>query len=365
MNSDVVMLNDRARSSLAPADQATLLAEATEAMAPGHRGAIVVELPSGLTARMYCRRVGGGDRSSGVVAHVMLDHSTSEQSATRKAPPRIPLPSLVGASSTWLHACEEVENVFLSGEWLAVEGESGVGKLAVLRAVQLRRQPVGRFLVFEARDAPGQPHWMQTLRDALLGDSDTVVIRHVDALDGPSLRGVSSALQDARAEGPNPVWVAVTLQAPRNSKKLVQLLQLFPSTIELPPLRLHLEDLAQLVPVFLSRLSQGAHLTCSPEAMRLLMRMSWPGNTEQLHDVLSEVVKHRRTGRVEPGDLPPEVHAVSRRVLSRLEALERDAIVKSLADANGNKAQAARSLGMSRATIYRKIHDFGIVAPTD
>ena len=206
---------------------------------------------------------------------------------------------------------------------------------------------------------------MQTLRDALLGDSDTVVIRHVDALDGPSLRGVSSALQDARAEGPNPVWVAVTLQAPRNSKKLVQLLQLFPSTIELPPLRLHLEDLAQLVPVFLSRLSQGAHLTCSPEAMRLLMRMSWPGNTEQLHDVLSEVVKHRRTGRVEPGDLPPEVHAVSRRVLSRLEALERDAIVKSLADANGNKAQAARSLGMSRATIYRKIHDFGIVAPTD
>jgi transcriptional regulator of acetoin/glycerol metabolism len=91
--------------------------------------------------------------------------------------------------------------------------------------------------------------------------------------------------------------------------------------------------------------------------------MSWPGNAEQLHRVLAEVVQRRRTGSIEPEDLPPEVHAVSRRVLSHLEAIERDAIVKSLADAGGNKVQAARSLGMSRATIYRKIHDFGIVTP--
>ena len=44
--------------------------------------------------------------------------------------------------------------------------------------------------------------------------------------------------------------------------------------------------------------------------------------------------------------------------------MERDAIVRCLADAHGNKAQAARSLGMSRATIYRKIHDYGIVTRT-
>jgi transcriptional regulator of acetoin/glycerol metabolism len=43
--------------------------------------------------------------------------------------------------------------------------------------------------------------------------------------------------------------------------------------------------------------------------------------------------------------------------------MERDAIVQSLQDADGNKLRAAKFLGMSRATIYRKIHEYGIVTP--
>jgi len=62
-----------------------------------------------------------------------------------------------------------------------------------------------------------------------------------------------------------------------------------------------------------------------------------------------------------PKDLPPECRTVSRRLLSPLESMERDAIVSSLLDFNGNKVKAAESLGMSRATIYRKIHEYGIV----
>ncbi|MFD0503279.1 helix-turn-helix domain-containing protein [Streptomyces chiangmaiensis] len=50
-------------------------------------------------------------------------------------------------------------------------------------------------------------------------------------------------------------------------------------------------------------------------------------------------------------------------MLSPLEALERDAIVRSLIDAKGNKNEAARALGVSRATIYRKIRDYGIDLP--
>ncbi|HEY6422794.1 MAG TPA: helix-turn-helix domain-containing protein [Pseudonocardiaceae bacterium] len=53
----------------------------------------------------------------------------------------------------------------------------------------------------------------------------------------------------------------------------------------------------------------------------------------------------------------------ARRVLSPLESIERDAVVEALIDAAGNRAQAARHLGMSRATIYRKIRYYGINVP--
>jgi transcriptional regulator of acetoin/glycerol metabolism len=95
--------------------------------------------------------------------------------------------------------------------------------------------------------------------------------------------------------------------------------------------------------------------------MQLLLRHNWPGNTGQLWDVLKQVVQRRRAGSIMPRDLPPECWSISRRVLSPLEAMERDAIVQSLRDQDGNKIRAARALGMSRATIYRRIHEYGII----
>ena len=148
------------------------------------------------------------------------------------------------------------------------------------------------------------------------------------------------------------------------SADLARLLRFFPSTVELAPLRHHIEDLHELVPFFLAKLNQHGKLVCSPEAMQLLLRSSWPGNTEQLWQVVKQVVQHRRTGSIQPHDLPPECWTVSRRLLSPLESMERDAIVQSLLDHEGNKVKAAESLGMSRATIYRKIHEYGIVTPT-
>lgn len=78
--------------------------------------------------------------------------------------------------------------------------------------------------------------------------------------------------------------------------------------------------------------------------------------------MLREIVKLRRSGSIQPEDLPPGVQTVSRRRLSQLESLERDAVVHALLDARGDKSKAASSLGVSRATIYRKIHEYGIVS---
>jgi transcriptional regulator of acetoin/glycerol metabolism len=376
LTNDAVMLNDHARAVLDPADQAALLAHAaqfTEAPAwstQSRRGPLVVQLPTGARARLYSEQIRVSDQPAGVVVHVKLDYVDSIEvqraGSARDVSARMPLPGLVGHAPLWLRACNEVEVAFQSGEWLAVEGEPGAGKMALLRAVQVRRQPGGRFAVLDGADAAGDPHWMTVVRRTLV-EHDSVVIRHVHLLDGIRTRALSSALQDTvTAERDRPLWAAVTLERTVAGGDLARLLRLFPTTAEVPPLRLHIEDLEQLVSFFLARLSQGSRVACSPSALRLLMRSSWPGNVSQLHQLLHQVVQHRRSGVIQTGDLPPEAQTVSRRLLSPLESMERDAIVNSLTDANGSKVKAARSLGMSRATIYRKIHEYGIVvSPPD
>ena len=62
-----------------------------------------------------------------------------------------------------------------------------------------------------------------------------------------------------------------------------------------------------------------------------------------------------------PEDLPEMVHSTSRQALSPWESMERDLVTQALIDTKGDKALAATRLGISRATIYRKIQAYGIV----
>ena len=272
-------------------------------------------------------------------------------------------PALVGSGPLWLRGCGQVEAACASGEWLSLEGEPGTGKLALLRAVHRRRNPAGAFHVLDAADA-GDHDWMARALGDLLEGEGSLVIRHVDRLSTARLQALWIALEQALAADRQQVlWVAVTLSKSPAVGDLAGLLTFFPGAVELPPLRHHVEDLHELVPFFLARLNPHGPPACSPEAMHLLLRSNWPGNTEQLWQVLRRVARHRRTGTIHPGDLPPECWSVSRRLLSPLESLERDAIVQTLLDHHGNKAKGAGSLGMSRATIYRKIHEYGIITP--
>jgi transcriptional regulator of acetoin/glycerol metabolism len=365
LNNDVVMMNDYARHVLDPSDQVVLLGQAADALASRQTGMVTVDLPTGIKARLNCRPVGREGRPAGGVVHVKLMDYGTRQSADAVPQTRMFLPGLVGTGPLWLRGCHQVDAVYASSEWLALGGERGVGKLALIRAVHQRRNPARHFQVLDAADAGG-PDWPEQVRRELLDGEGDLVIRHVDRLKIRRLDALSTALAEAMAAGKQrSLWVAVTLSEAQGqiSGDLAELLRSFPSTVELPPLRHHSEDLHELVPFFLARLNRGGRLTCSPEAMQLLLRSSWPGNTQQLWQILKQVVQHRRTGTIHPNDLPPECWTVSRRLLSPLESMERDAIVQSLLDHEGNKVKAAKSLGMSRATIYRKIHEYRIVVP--
>ena len=364
---DMVLMNDQARDTLDPGDQAALLGRAAQALVGDHPAQLDVELPTGASARMQCRPLHGkgGRRLAGGVVHVKLIEPASQAAVdvrTGSQGQRFG-PALVGSGPLWLRGCRQVEAACASGEWLSLEGEPGAGKLALLRAVHRRRSPAGAFHVLDAAEA-GDHDWMMRALSELLGGEGSLVIRHVDRLSSVRLQALRIALEQALAAGRQQVlWVAVTLSHGPVRGDLAGLLQFFPGAAELPPLRHHIEDLHELVPFFLARLNPHGPSACSPETMHLLLRSNWPGNTEQLWQVLRRVARHRRTGTIHPGDLPPECWSVSRRLLSPLESLERDAIVQSLLDHHGNKAKGAGSLGMSRATIYRKIHEYGIVTP--
>jgi sigma-54 dependent transcriptional regulator, acetoin dehydrogenase operon transcriptional activator AcoR len=373
VSDDLLMMNDRAREIIDPADQVPLLADATEAIRSGRRRNLLVDLPSGATARVQCRPSWADGGLSGGVLQVSLVSRAPLHGRSGTPSITSALPAAVGSGALWTKCAQAVDRHFRMNEWLVLEGEAGSGRTTLARATHQLHSPAGHVRVLDAATcaAPGRgdgsaQRWVAEVADELRGGEGTLVLQHVDTLAPAHALALADVLEPYReSTDPQRTWVVATRSrsAEPDPPELTELLGCFPRSIEVPPLRHHIEDVAELVPYLLTRLTRGAELHCAPDAMRVLMRNRWPGNVEQLYQVLRKVVARRRTGTVRAEDLPPETRALTRRVLTPLEAIECDAIVDALLDTRGNKAEAARRLGMSRATIYRKIRGYGISMP--
>jgi transcriptional regulator of acetoin/glycerol metabolism len=98
-----------------------------------------------------------------------------------------------------------------------------------------------------------------------------------------------------------------------------------------------------------------------PAAIQALSRNDWVGNISELESVVNAALVGRRTCDLTVRDLPAAYQDVrGRRRLTRMEQVERAAIVSALAAAEGNRTQAARIAGIGRATLYRKMKAYGI-----
>jgi transcriptional regulator of acetoin/glycerol metabolism len=364
LSNDLVMMNNQAQQRFEPADQAALLARSADAAGASSPVTLVADLPSGLVARMDYRPAFSGDELAGGVLRIQVQSGPDTSTGTGRSNAVPVMPGLAGTSATWQRVCQAVDNSRRDGSWVVLEGEAGVGKLALLRAVTQLRDSTGHFRVMDAADAGSNPAaWLDTITEELTAGAGSLVVRRAHLLDSEAVGGLSGLLLEYAGQGSSHgVWVALTTQGePRNPDVDAQLLPHFAHTIEVPPLRHHIEDMHKLVPNLLARVSRGNNLTISPTALAQLMRLPWLGNVEQLRRVLLRISQRRRAGMIELDDLPGECLATSRRRLTQLESLERDAVVKALVIHRGNKDKAASDLGMSRATIYRKIRDYGIV----
>ena len=362
LNNDVVMMNEHLRQIMDAQDQHALIGYSADTMLSSGEVMRTVELPSGLTANLrYTPAISESGPAGGVFNVRLARASTRPAPATGPAATAMNLPGLVGGTA-WMKSAMQVSACYDAGDWVAVEGERGTGKLSMLRAVHRLRSPAGHWRVLDPPEHGELADWLALVADELQAPNGLLVLAHADRFDEHTMRGLLDTLHEGSEDGEpgGRSRVAITLDMPHERDDVDELLPLFPRTIEMTSLRHRCDDVAELVPHFLAQLGKGETLRCSPQAMAVLQRCAWPGNVAQLRRVLAEIAKRRHAGVIQVDDLPPECRVVSRRVLTRIEALERDAIVQSLVDSGANVASAAQKLGMSRATIYRKIRNYGI-----
>jgi two-component system response regulator AtoC len=140
--------------------------------------------------------------------------------------------------------------------------------------------------------------------------------------------------------------------------------------VYLPPLRARSrEDVVELIGRIVDELRP--HLPAAPHtltdlALDRLLRHAWPGNIRELRNVLERaMIVGRGAGRIEPQHLPADVREPSGQVAEHhvprtLEEVERVHIERTLRVNNANRTHAARELGISRATLIKKIKEFGL-----
>ncbi|MDX6204454.1 MAG: sigma-54 dependent transcriptional regulator, acetoin dehydrogenase operon transcriptional [Frankiales bacterium] len=367
LNNDVVMMNEHLREVMDTPDQAALISYAVDTMRGEHRQAVrTVELPSGRTAHLRYSPASSESGPAGGVFRIRLGQQATAHVGggtllpVRRTAPH--LPGLVGSGPAWTRCVQQVNACYESREWVALEGEPGVGKLSLLRAVHRMHKPAKHLRVIEPPTFDGDDGWLAALAEELAEPDAVIVLAHADRLSSEQVAAVADLLTVGvnETEPSGRPWVAMTRgsDAPET-----QLRGLFSRTVEVLPLRHHIDDIPDLVRHLILELLGDDRLVASPQALAQLSRLNWPGNVSQLRKVLGHVVKRHHAGTIELADLPPECRSASRRVLSPIEALERDAIVLALDDNGQNPTAAAQTLGMSRATIYRKIRQYGIVSP--
>lgn len=141
--------------------------------------------------------------------------------------------------------------------------------------------------------------------------------------------------------------------------------------LEVPPLRARQEDIPLLAAAFLERHAAANRKSLkgfTPQAMDAMLRYSWPGNVRELENAVERAVILTTTDYVTERALPLTVQNAPPAAEDDLSALgsmsledvEKKAIEATLRETEDNKSEAARRLGITRATLHSKLKKYGL-----
>ena len=307
------------------------------------------------------------------------------------------LENAVGRSEAMLQVFKTAARVAASDATVLILGESGTGKELVARALhQASPRAAGPFVpvdcgaiaegVLESElfgHARGAFTGAQTARRGLFEEagSGTLFLDEIGDV-GPGLQArLLRALQEGtiRRVGTNetvPVDARVVAATNRDLTAMVATrafrddlyFRLNVGSIHLAPLRERPDDIDALARHFLVRWNQrlGRRVAgISGEAFATLRRHTWPGNVRELGNFIERAMVAADGNVILPGHLPPLLGARTSTPSAQppaltLEAAEREQILRALKAAGGRRTAAARLLGLSRRTLYRKLDRHGI-----
>jgi DNA-binding NtrC family response regulator len=141
-------------------------------------------------------------------------------------------------------------------------------------------------------------------------------------------------------------------------------------TVHLPSLRERRSDIPLLVHAFLDRYAPGENIQVTPAAMKSFLQYDWPGNVRELENCIARAIALGDHRVIDQSDLPPAIGGADSAATAGSDAaslsttaladLERMTILRVFEQAGGDKALAGKMLGISRATLYRKLKRYQI-----
>jgi transcriptional regulator of acetoin/glycerol metabolism len=327
------------------ADLGLLRNWARDASSRGHERTARLELGPDLVVTARCRPVSVASRHPAVV--VTLAHA-----ATTSAPGRAPW------SSSWSdRLLGQLARAHAARVPVLLRGERGTGKTTLARCCHARTADPRPLTVADCALSGLDPRaWAARLESAANDPAATVVLQHLDALDPALVRPAAGLIASARA------WLVAT--ATERDSDHPALAERFVVVLDVPPLRDRAADIPALVTEIIAELRpQPPHPRCTPEALVALIGSEWPGNVRQLRQVVATALTRSMSCDIAVDDLPSGYPGAARGGrLTGLERAEREALITALRETGWDREAAARDLGISRATIYRKLKRLKIAA---